>query len=359
MNDSTLSSDKLQSLKSRIRAWAMELDFHGFGVSDTDITTAEKYLFSWINKGRHGEMKYMYKHGTRRSRPEELVPNTVRILSFRMNYWHASKHPPEMVLADMNRGYISRYALGRDYHKLIRKRLATLAAQISSEVKSYQFRPFVDSAPVMEKPLAIKAGLGWMGKHTNLIDKDSGSWFFLGELYTNLPLPIDEAQEDHCGTCTRCLVACPTNAIIAPYELDATLCIAYLTIEHKGSIPENLRTLIGNRVFGCDDCQLVCPWNKTANESSVEDFAPRHGLDSPRLIELFRWTEADFDKKTTGSPIRRAGYECWLRNIAVALGNAPTSHQVLYALRSRLNYPSELVKEHILWALSQHDGRNN
>jgi epoxyqueuosine reductase len=335
----------------------MELDFHGFGVSDTDITTAEKYLFSWITKHRHGEMQYMHKHGTRRSRPEELIPNTVRILSFRMNYWRANKHSPEMVLADTNKGYISRYALGRDYHKLMRKRLTTLAERISSEVTNYQFRPYVDSAPVMEKPLAVKAGLGWMGKHTNLIDKHSGSWFFLGELYTNLPLPIDQPQEDHCGTCTRCLVACPTNAIIAPYELDATLCIAYLTIEHKGSIPENLRTLIGNRVFGCDDCQLVCPWNKTVSESPVGDFAPRHNLDSPHLIELFGWTEIDFDKKTAGSPIRRAGYECWLRNIAVALGNAPTSDQVLYALRSRLSYPSDLVNEHILWALSQHDTR--
>jgi epoxyqueuosine reductase len=354
MNNSTPSSRDLEQLKSQIGAWASELEFDGFGVSDTDITVAEKYLFSWLKKNRNGEMTYMARHGTRRTRAQELIPDTIRVLSLKMNYWKTNTQSPIDVLSDLNTGYIARYALGRDYHKLIRQRLKVLADRISLEAVGYQFRAYVDSAPVMEKPLAVKGGLGWIGKHTNLIDRKAGSWFFLGELYTNLPLPIDTPQQDNCGTCRRCIAACPTNAIVAPYELDARLCISYLTIELKSAIPEALRPLIGNRIFGCDDCQLVCPWNKYATESPVKDFSARHELDATSLIELFRWTEIEYDQKSRGSAIRRTGYECWLRNIAVALGNAPTSKAVVDVLLSRLDYPSELVHEHIVWALLQH-----
>ena len=353
-NETSLSTDLIK-LKSRIQDWAKDLGFSGFGVADTDISTAEKYLFSWLGKKQHGEMTFMEKHGTRRSKPEALIPNTVRILSFRMNYWQEHTTSPEQILGNRDLAYISRYALGKDYHKLMRRRLKKISDKISEQIPGYQFRPFVDSAPVMEKPLAVKAGLGWMGKNTNLIDKNSGSWFFLGELYTNLPLPIDQPQRDLCGSCTQCMTICPTNAIVAPYQLDATLCISYLTIEHKTSIPVHLRNSIGNRIFGCDDCQIVCPWNQYAINTEVHEFSPQHKLDNIDLITLFYWTEDEYKLNTAGSPLKRVGYECWLRNIAVALGNSSRSERVITALRSRLNHPSLLVREHVLWALEQHN----
>ena len=345
----------LIKLKSLIRGWAEEFGFSDFGVTDTDISVAEQYLFSWLNKKQHGEMTYMEKHGTRRTKPDRLIPDTIRILSFKMNYWKEHTECPEEILRNNNLAYISRYALGKDYHKLMRRRLKKISDKISQHIPGYQFRPFVDSAPVMEKPFAVKAGLGWMGKHTNIIDKDSGSWFFLGELYTNLPLPIDQAQKDLCGTCNQCMTACPTNAIVAPYQLDATLCISYLTIEHKTSIPLHLRTLIGNRIFGCDDCQLVCPWNKYATETDVQEFAPKHRLENIDLITLFYWGPEEYRLNTAGSPLNRVGYECWLRNIAVALGNSASSERVIKALQSRLNHSSALVREHVSWALQQHN----
>ena len=254
-------------------------------------------------------------------------------------------------------GYVSRYALGRDYHKLVRKRLQRLADRIEEAVGPFGYRAFVDSAPVLEKPIAEKAGLGWLGKHTNIINKDAGSWFFLGELYTDLPLPVDDAASGHCGTCAACIDVCPTNAIVAPYELDARRCISYLTIELRGEIPLEFREAIGNRIYGCDDCQLFCPWNKFARPTAEGDFAPRHNLDDIDLTDLFEWSEAKWLERTTGSAIRRIGYECWLRNIAVALGNAATSSAVLEALRSRSDHPSALVREHVDWALKQHQNR--
>ena len=348
------ASVDLQQLKTQIRHWSGELGFDGIGISDTEISAAEQYLFSWLKEGCHGEMGYLARHGTRRTRPAELKPGTIRVISVRMNYWCDTASPATAILSDPEAAYISRYALGRDYHKIMRRKLQQLADRITTEVGGFQFRAFADSAPVMEKPLGVKSGLGWMGKHTNLIDRDTGSWFFLGELYTDLPLPLDTPQKDNCGSCTRCIAACPTNAITAPYELDARLCISYLTIEHKGALPEPLRALIGNRIFGCDDCQLVCPWNRDAAQTQLDDFAPRHNLDASTLIELFQWNESEFDRKTAGSPIRRAGYECWLRNLAIALGNAPTSKPVTDALLLRLAHPSALVREHTTWALQRH-----
>jgi epoxyqueuosine reductase len=345
---------ELHQLKAKIQIWSSELGFDGVGISDTEISAAEKYLFSWLNRKRNGEMTYLGRHGTRRSRAGELIDGTIRVISVRMNYWCDSTSSAKGALSDPEAAYISRYALGRDYHKIMRRKLQLLADRITSEIGGFQFRAFADSAPVMEKPLAVKAGLGWMGKHTNLIDRDAGSWFFLGELYTDLPLPFDTPQEDKCGSCARCITACPTNAITGPYELDARLCISYLTIEHKGAIPEPLRALIGNRIFGCDDCQLVCPWNGDAAHTDLNHFAPRHGLDNSTLIELFQWTKQDFEEKTLGSPIRRAGYECWLRNIAIALGNAPTSKSVTNVLLLRRSDPSDLVREHTTWALQRH-----
>ncbi|SVA91516.1 uncharacterized protein METZ01_LOCUS144370 [marine metagenome] len=344
----------LQQLKTKIRCWSGELGFDGIGISDTEIGDAEQYLFSWLKGNYHGEMGSLARHGTQRSRPAELIPGTIRVITVRMNYWCDTASSATAILSDPEAAYISRYALGRDYHKVMRRKLQKLADRITSEIEGYQFRAFVDSAPVMEKPLGVKSGLGWMGKHTNLIDRDTGSWFFLGELYTDLPLPFDTPQKDNCGNCTRCITACPTNAITAPYELDARLCISYLTIEHKSTIPEPLRALIGNRIFGCDDCQLVCPWNRDAAQTQLTDFAPRHDLDASALIELFQWSEGEFDRKTAGSPIRRAGYECWLRNLAIALGNAPTSKRVTDTLMLRINHSSPLVREHTTWALQRH-----
>lgn len=340
-------------LADRIKAWGRELGFQQLGITDVELTEAESHLFKWLEQGYHGEMNYMAAHGVRRSRPAELIPGTARVISVRLNYLPGGADP-ESVLQDSTLGYISRYALGRDYHKVMRNRLQKLADRIATEVGPFGYRVFSDSAPVLEKALAEKAGLGWIGKHTNLLSRDAGSWFFLGEIYTDLPLPIDTPASEHCGTCQSCIDICPTQAILGPHRLDARRCISYLTIELRGSIPEELRPLIGNRVYGCDDCQLVCPWNRFAQQTSEPDFSPRHGLDAPTLIELFSWTEAEFLKRTEGSAMRRVGYEQWLRNVAVALGNAPTSREVLEALHTRNDDASPLVREHVSWAIKRH-----
>ena len=297
----------------------------------------------------------MQRHGRRRSRPADLVPGTLSVISARMDYLPSEGSDPRRLLDHDSRAYVSRYALGRDYHKVLRKRLQRLAAMIEAAVGEFGYRVFVDSAPVLEKPIAEQAGLGWIGKHTNLINKQAGSWFFLGELYTDLPLPVDRRAAEHCGSCRACIDVCPTQAIVAPFQLDARRCISYLTIEHHGSIPQEFRKAIGNRIYGCDDCQLFCPWNKFAEPTAEGDFAPRHGLEAADLVELFAWPENAWLEKTAGSAIRRIGYERWLRNVAVALGNAATTPAVVQALASRADYPSELVAEHVRWALARHD----
>jgi len=344
-------------LAADIRTWARELGFQQIGIADTELDEAEARLLNWLGRGRHGQMHYMASHGTRRSRPPELQPGTLRVISARLDYFPEDAVAAETVLGNARLGYISRYALGRDYHKVMRSRLQKLAERIETCVGPFQYRAFSDSAPVLEKALAEKAGLGWIGKHTNLIDSRTGSWFFLGEIYTDLPLPVDTPSDNHCGQCHACLDVCPTQAIVAPYELDARRCISYLTIELRGSIPMELRPFIGNRIFGCDDCQLVCPWNRFARPTQDADFAPRHDLDAPELIGLFSWSEAEFLKYTEGSAIRRIGYECWLRNIAVALGNAPTDETIVHALTSRREHVSEIVREHVQWALARHRDR--
>lgn len=338
-------------LANNIKHWGSELGFQQIGITDTDLSIYKNRLTEWLNNNYHGEMKFMEKHGDKRSQPEALIPGTLRVISVRMNYLPADPNLIK-ILQDPTRGYISRYAVGRDYHKLMRKRLQKLAEKITLEVGEFGYRAFVDSAPVLEKPIAEKAGLGWIGKNTLILNNKAGSWFFLGELYTDLPLPCDKPATNHCGTCSACIDICPTKAIVGPYQLDSRKCISYLTIELRGSIPEELRPLMGNRIYGCDDCQLICPWNKFARVTDEKDFQPRHGLDSRQLIDLFSWTEDQFLKYTEGSAIRRISYECWLRNIAVALGNAPYSDEIIIALNSRLNYPSELVREHVQWALN-------
>ncbi len=340
-------------LVERIRHWGRELGFQQVGISDTELGEAEKQLFDWLEAGYHGEMAYMQRHGVKRSRPAELEPGTLSIIAVRMDYLPPSSAEPWSVLRNGEQAYISRYALGRDYHKLMRKRLQQLADRIGRAIGEYGYRVFVDSAPVLEKPIAAKAGLGWVGKHSNMLHRDSGSWFFLGELYTDLPLPPDQPDNEHCGTCQACIDICPTAAIVEPYVVDARRCISYLTIEHKGSIPETLRPMMGNRIYGCDDCQLVCPWNRFASLSGEEDFLPRHNLDAAALVELFSWDEETFLKNTEGSAIRRIGHESWLRNIAVALGNAPRSEELMLALQQRRDHPSEVVREHVNWALSR------
>ena len=344
-----------QSLATDIKIWGSELGFDQLGIASTELDQDEVHLLNWLGEGRHGEMRYMRRHGSRRSRPAELVPGTIRIISARMDYWPESSIDPFALLEDPTRAYISRYALGRDYHKVLRSRLRSLASRIEDRVGPFGYRAFVDSAPVLEKALARNAGLGWIGKHTNLLSRHAGSWFFISELYTDLPLPVDQPASEHCGTCEACIHACPTGAIVGPYELDARLCISYLTIELRGSIPLELRRQIGNRIFGCDDCQLVCPWNRFSKSATETDFHPRAELDGAELVELFRWTRETFDQRTRGSAIRRAGYEGWLRNIAVALGNAPTSPKIVAALKEREYDPSALVKEHVTWALAQHE----
>ena len=333
---------------------AREFGFQQAGVADVELRDAEKRLQRWLELGRHGAMSWMARHGRKRTRPADLLPGTLRVLCFRMHYWPRTAAPALAVLADPQKAYISRYALGRDYHRLMRKRLKGLAERIAELAGPMGYRVFVDSAPVMEKPLAAKAGLGWMGKHTNLINRHEGSWFFLGEIYTDLPLPVTPPVGDHCGSCRACIQICPTRAIVAPYQLDARRCISYLTIEHRGSIPAEIRPMIGNRVFGCDDCQLVCPWNRHARASDEAAFAPRNGLDDTALATLFGWSEEQWRENTRGSALRRAGYTGWLRNLAVALGNAARSTPVIEALRRRAAHPSELVREHTQWALNRH-----
>ena len=345
----------MATLAGRIRQWGRELGFQQVGITDTDLGPTEARLDAWLADGRHGTMEWMARHGRKRTRPEELIPGTRRVISVRMDYHPGDQAAPaDAALADPGTAFVSRYALGRDYHKLMRKRLQRLASRIEAETGSRGYRAFVDSAPVMEKPLAEKAGLGWIGKHTLLLNNQAGSWFFLGEIYTDLPLPVDAPATDHCGSCRACIDVCPTGAITGPYQLDARLCVSYLTIEHQGSIPEELRPLMGNRIFGCDDCQMVCPWNKFAQPTDEQDFHPRHGLDTAALISLFGWDEGTFLQRTEGSAIRRLGHERWLRNIAVALGNAPTSSQVCEALLARRDHPDPVVSEHVHWALARH-----
>ena len=352
----TLSVEHLNDLKKQIHHWAKELDFDGFGVCDSKLEQAAPALASWLARGWHGEMSFMARNTDKRSQPGLLVPGIHRVISVRLNYFPSQQTPPIEVLQDPTLGYIARYALGRDYHRLIRRKLQQLADRITELVGPFRYRAFADSAPVMEKPLAQAAGIGWIGKHTNLLNQHQGSWFFLGELYTNLPLPVDEPASNHCGSCTQCIDACPTGALDHPYQIDARLCIAYLTIEHKSAIPEPLRPLIGNRIFGCDDCQIVCPYNREAPGGAV-DFSARHNLDASGLLDLFQWSEFDFEYYTEGSPIRRLGYERWLRNLAVALGNSPADRRTLEALQRRRSGASELVDEHLVWAINQHEAR--
>ncbi|MDX1500494.1 MAG: tRNA epoxyqueuosine(34) reductase QueG [Woeseiaceae bacterium] len=344
----------MQSLKDAILGWGRELGFQQIGITDVDLADAAGHLEQWLGHAFHGEMRYMEKHGARRYRPADLVPGTLRVISARMDYLPEPQGKAQALLDHGSRAYVSRYALGRDYHKVLRGRLRRLAARIEARIGEFGYRVFVDSAPVLEKPLAEKAGLGWIGKHTNLLHDKAGSWFFLGEIYTDLPLPVDEPATAHCGTCRACIDVCPTGAIVAPYVLDARRCISYLTIELPGPIPEEFRAAMGNRVYGCDDCQLFCPWNKFAKVSAEPDFAPRHGLDATDLVELFAWSEAEFLERTEGSAIRRIGYERWQRNVAVALGNAETTPAVVAALSKRRADATPLVAEHIDWALARH-----
>ena len=339
---------------ARITTWAGELGFQQVGISGIDLAADEVRLLNWLSDGRHGEMHWMARHGRKRSRPAVLVPGTVSVISARMDYWPGTAADAQRVLDEPELGYVSRYALGRDYHKLLRNRLQKLATQIEGHIGPFNYRAFSDSAPVLEKPLARDAGLGWIGKHTNLINRKAGSWFFLAELYTDLALPAATPDRDHCGTCDACIQACPTGAITAPWQLDARRCISYLNIELDGPIPVSLRPAMGNRIYGCDDCQLVCPWNRFAGASDEADFAPRHGLDATELVSLFAWNQQQFEQRFQGSAIRRIGHQRFIRNIAVALGNAPTSAAVIESLQSRREDPSPLIREHVHWALEQH-----
>jgi epoxyqueuosine reductase len=357
MNPPVISEDSLRQLKGELAAMAESRGFDALGVSGVALDADAARLEHWLEVGMHGEMGYMARHGSKRTRPGELVPGTLRVLSARMNYWPASARDAREALADSETGYVSRYALGRDYHKRLRNALQDLATAMIGRVGPMGYRVFVDSGPVLEKALARKAGIGWIGKHTNLIARDAGSYFFIGEILTDLPLAVDAPASAHCGTCSACIPACPTGAITAPYRLDARRCISYLTIELHGAIPVELRRLIGSRIYGCDDCQLVCPWNKFARAASHPDFKVRHGLDSSRLAELFAWSEPEFLARTEGSAIRRIGYERWLRNIAVALGNAPSTPDNVAALHARAGHASELVREHVAWALAEHAAR--
>jgi epoxyqueuosine reductase len=350
----------LDQLAADIKIWGRELGFQQVGITDIDLADAEIRLQEWLAKGYHGSMEWLRAHDNKRSRPADLVPGTVRVISVRMDYLPGDTQQIK-TLKDPTKAYVSRYTLGRDYHKLIRKRLSTLAKQIDNALPAdypkdneWLNRAFVDSAPVMERPLAEKAGLGWTGKHTLIINSTAGSWFFLGEIFTFLPLPIDQPdQPNQCGECTACLKVCPTDAFTAPYELDARRCISYLTIENKGVIPLEFREPMGNRVFGCDDCQAICPWNKYAQFTQETDFLPRHGLADSDLVTLFNWTEKEYLANTEGSAIRRIGYEGWLRNIAVGLGNAPSDPRIISTLEAKREMVSPLIQEHIDWALGQ------
>ena len=341
------------ALTADIKRWGRELGFQAVGIADTDLSAAQGRLAEWLGLGWHGEMDYMAHHAQLRARPADLVPGTVRVIACRMNDLADVPASVEQEVAERSRAYVARYARGRDYHKVMRSRLQKLCDRIADRAGPFRHRAFADSAPVMEVELAARAGIGWRGKHTLLLDRQ-GSWFFLGEIYCDLDLEADAPAADHCGSCRKCIDICPTHAISAPYQLDARRCISYLTIELKGAIPENLRPLIGSRVYGCDDCQLVCPWNGFAKTSAELDFQVRNGLDSSSLLELFAWSEDEFGRRMQGSPIRRIGYERWLRNLAVGLGNAPKSPAVISSLRARANHSSPLVREHVHWALKQH-----
>jgi epoxyqueuosine reductase len=342
------------SVAARVKRWGREQGFDAIAIAGTDLAEEEARLLEWLGRGWHGEMDYMARHGARRARPAELVPGTVSVITARLNYTPVDARDSWEVLDDPASAFVSRYALGRDYHKVLRAKLQALAARMIEELGDFQYRVFTDSAPVMEVSLAARSGLGWRGKHTLLLSRDAGSLFFLGELFVGLDLAKDAPVSAHCGTCERCIEVCPTQAIVAPYQLDARRCISYLTIEHHGPIPEALRPLMGNRIYGCDDCQLVCPWNKYAQAASDPDFAVRNGLDDAQLIELFAWSEEEFNRRLEGSAIRRIGHEKWLRNIAVALGNAPSSPGIVAALAARRDHRSPLVREHVGWALSRH-----
>lgn len=348
-----LNRSELNTLATNIKQWGKDLGFDAVGITDGELQKHDEYLSAWIAKGMHGDMDYMHKHGQKRTQPDLLVNGTRRIISARMDYAPSDIKQAEEVLEKQNIGYISRYALGRDYHKVLRQRLKTLALKINQEIGDFGYRVFTDSAPVMEKALAEKAGLGWIGKHSNLIDSNTGSWFFLGEIYTDLHLPIDAPATNHCGTCQKCIDVCPTQAIVGPYQVDARLCISYLTIELKGSIPVELRAKMGNRIYGCDDCQFVCPWNKFAQTTKEPDFAAREQLTDQALLDLFAWSENDFLKNTEGTAIRRIGYESWLRNISVALGNAQYDQAIINALKDKRESASPILKEHIEWAIEQ------
>ena len=344
---------ELPRLRAKIERWARELGFQSLGISSGQLTQAESHLLEWLDRGYHGTMTYMSRHGSARTRPHELLPGTVRIISVRMDY-----RPEDVVdslagLEDLRNGYVARYAVGRDYHRLMRRRLQRLADHITDAIGPFLYRAFTDSAPVMEKPLASHAGLGWIGKHTNLINKNAGSFFFIGELYTDLPLPVDGPVTDHCGECSRCITACPTGAIVGPYQLDARRCISYLTIELKGSIPIELRASIGNRIFGCDDCQLVCPWNRFSQPTEEIGFALHPQFAAPPLVSLLAWDEDQFLRNTAGTALRRITHEQWLRNVAVAIGNGPRDQAAVEVLTDRLTHPSPMVREHVVWALAQ------
>jgi epoxyqueuosine reductase len=348
-----MTASYFAALKRELIAQGRALGFDAIGVAGIDIPQDELHLLQWLHHGWQGEMDYMWRHGSKRSRPAQLVPGTVRVVSARMNYWPEEARDASEVLADGSLGYVSRYALGRDYHKILRPVLQRLAEALQCRAGPFGYRVCVDTAPVLEKAHARDAGLGWIGKHTNLLARDAGSYFFLGEILTDLPLPLDEAASAHCGSCSACLPACPTGAIVAPYQLNAKRCISYLTIEHKSAIPEALRPAIGNRIYGCDDCQLVCPWNKFAKAAAHPDMKVRHQLDAPALTEVFGWTEAQFRERMQGSAIYRIGYERWSRNVAVALGNAPRSEGARRALAARREDASPLVREHVAWALAR------
>ncbi len=348
------SADDLNAFRACFERRARALGFDAVGVAGIDIPEDERHLVRWLADGFHGSMGFMQRHGLMRSRPRQFRPGTARILSVRMNYWPKDSRPAQAVLADPGLAYVSRYALGRDYHRIMRPALARLAEGLREEIGPFGYRVCVDTAPVLERAYAREAGLGWIGKHTNLIAREAGSWFFLGEVLTDLPLPVDEPASAHCGTCSACIPACPTGAIVAPWRLDARRCISYLTIENPGPIPQELRPLLGNRIYGCDDCQLVCPWNRHAQVASHPDFKVRHGLDAPRLTELFSWSAERFRQTMAGSVIYRIGFERWSRNLAVALGNAPRGPEVMTALAARAADPSALVREHVEWALKRH-----
>ena len=342
------------STEERIRRWGRELGFDAIAIAGIDLAEDEARLLEWLARGWHGEMDYMARHGARRAQPASLVPGTASVITARLNYLSPGARDAWQVLESPGRAFVSRYAMGRDYHKVMRAKLQALADRMTADLGSFRYRVFTDSAPVMEVSLASQGGLGWRGKHTLLLSRDAGSMFFLGEIFVDLDLAKDAQASAHCGTCERCIEICPTKAIVGPYQLDARRCVSYLTIEHHGAIPEDLRPLMGNRIYGCDDCQLVCPWNKYAKATDDPDFAVRNGLDDATLADLFAWTEDEFNRRFEGSAIRRIGHERWLRNIAVALGNAPTSPTIVAALQSRAEHPAALVREHVRWALGRH-----